>query len=126
MLQQTLILKSGPFVRECRGSGPEKQKPKYNPSRPVGRNWKVRKLHNEACDWSKNDHVTLWREITGTWTLTIIFQIYEQFYFCKSENSRLNILNTNCMENMAWVIKHSWYIFFHQQLKIKISHWNCM
>ncbi len=42
--------------------------------------------------------------------LTIIFQMYEQFYFCKSEISRLNILNTNCMENMAWVIKHTWYI----------------
>ena len=33
-------LKSGPFVRECRGSGPEKQQPKHNPCRPVGRNWK--------------------------------------------------------------------------------------
>ncbi len=30
----------GPFMRECRGSGPEKQQPKYNPCRPVGRNWK--------------------------------------------------------------------------------------
>ena len=28
----------------------------------------TRKLHNELCDWSKNDHVTLWRETTGTWT----------------------------------------------------------
>ncbi len=25
-------------------------------------------LHNELCDRSKNDYVTLWREITGTWT----------------------------------------------------------
>ncbi len=30
----------GPFVRERRGSGPEKQQPKHNPCRPVGRNWK--------------------------------------------------------------------------------------
>ncbi len=37
----------GPFVRECRGSGLEKQQPKHNPCRPVGRNW------NNACDWSK-------------------------------------------------------------------------
>ncbi len=34
--------KSGPFVRERRGSGHAKQKPKHNPCRPVGRNWKVR------------------------------------------------------------------------------------
>ena len=38
-LKQTL--KSGPFVRERRGSGPEKQQPKHNPCRPVGRNWKM-------------------------------------------------------------------------------------
>ncbi len=30
----------GPFMRERRGSGPEKQQPKHNPCRPVGRNWK--------------------------------------------------------------------------------------
>ncbi len=36
-LKQTL--KSGPFVRERRGSGPEKQQPKYNPCRPVRSNW---------------------------------------------------------------------------------------
>ena len=30
----------GPFTRECRGSGPEKQQSKHNPCRPVGRNWK--------------------------------------------------------------------------------------
>ncbi len=54
-----------------------------------------------------------WRERTSmSLEQSIIFQIYEQFYFCKSENSKLNILNTNSMENMAWVIKHSWYIFF--------------
>ncbi len=29
-------LKSGPFVRERRGSGPEKQQPKHNPCRPAG------------------------------------------------------------------------------------------
>ncbi len=34
-------LKSGLFVRERRGSGHAKQKPKHNPCRPVGRNWKV-------------------------------------------------------------------------------------
>ncbi len=33
-------LKSGPFVRERRGSSPEKKQPKHNPCRPVGRNWK--------------------------------------------------------------------------------------
>ena len=33
-------LKSGPFVRVRRGSGPEKQQPKHNPCRTVGRNWK--------------------------------------------------------------------------------------
>ncbi len=33
-------LKSGPFVRERRGSRPEKQQPKHNPCRLVGRNWK--------------------------------------------------------------------------------------
>ncbi len=35
-------LKSGPFVRERRGSGPAKQKPKHNPCRPVVRNWKTK------------------------------------------------------------------------------------
>ncbi len=30
----------GPFIREHRGSGPEKQKPKHNPCWPVGRDWK--------------------------------------------------------------------------------------
>ncbi len=51
----------GPFTRERRGSGPEKQQPKHNPCRPVGRNWKEPILLH-------NDHVTLWWEITGTWT----------------------------------------------------------
>ncbi len=36
-------LKSGPFVRERRRRGPAKQKPKHNPCRPVGRNWKIQK-----------------------------------------------------------------------------------
>ncbi len=30
----------GLFIRERRGSGPEKQQPKHNPCRPVGSNWK--------------------------------------------------------------------------------------
>ncbi len=30
----------GPFIRERRGSGPEKQQSKHNPCRPVGRNWR--------------------------------------------------------------------------------------
>ncbi len=30
----------GPFVMERRGSWPEKQQPKRNPCRPVGRNWR--------------------------------------------------------------------------------------
>ncbi len=30
----------GPFVRERRGSVPEKQQPKHNPCKPIGRNWK--------------------------------------------------------------------------------------
>ncbi len=30
----------GPFMREHRASGSEKQQPKHNPCRPVGRNWK--------------------------------------------------------------------------------------
>ncbi len=47
----------GPFMRERRGSGPEKQQPKDNPCRPVGRNWK-----SKLTTWS------LWRETTGTWT----------------------------------------------------------
>ncbi len=34
-------LKGGPYVRERQGSWPAKQKPKHNPCRPVGRNWKV-------------------------------------------------------------------------------------
>ena len=33
-------LKSGPYVRERRGSRPKKQQPKHNPCRPLGRNWK--------------------------------------------------------------------------------------
>ncbi len=32
--------KGGPIIRECRGSGPEKQKPKHNPCWPRGRNWR--------------------------------------------------------------------------------------
>ncbi len=43
----------GPFMRERRGSGPEKLQPKHNPCRPVGRNWK------EPILWSKPDHMTL-------------------------------------------------------------------
>ncbi len=35
--KQTLM--DGPFARERRGSGPEKQQPKHNPCRPVGSNW---------------------------------------------------------------------------------------
>ena len=30
----------GPFMKERRGRGPEKQQPKHNLCRPVGRNWK--------------------------------------------------------------------------------------
>ncbi len=59
-------------------------------------------------------------------TPTIIVQIDEQSFLKKVEISRLNSSNTNCMENIAWVIKDLWYIFFHQQLPIKISHWNCI
>ncbi len=40
----------GPFMRERRGSGPEKQQPKHNPCRPVGRNWK-----NQAPAYSVSD-----------------------------------------------------------------------
>ncbi len=46
------------YDRERRGSGPAKQKPKHNPCRPVGRNWKVPIM----TTWPS------WREITGTWT----------------------------------------------------------
>ncbi len=45
-------LKSGPFVREHRGSRPARQKPKHNPCRPVGRILKVPILI------SKTDHAT--------------------------------------------------------------------
>ncbi len=46
-------LKSGPCVRERRRSGPAKQKPKHNPCRPVGRNWKVQKW---SCDPVAGNH----------------------------------------------------------------------
>ena len=36
---------------------------------------------------------------------TIIFHIDEQFFEKNIEISRLNISNTNCMENVAWMIK---------------------
>ncbi len=36
----------GPFMREHRGSGPEKQQPKHNPCRPVGRNFYNYCIHN--------------------------------------------------------------------------------
>ena len=57
----------GPFMRERRGSGPEKQQPKHNPCRPEGRKWntngcsprRTENLRNTACDWSKPDHMTL-------------------------------------------------------------------
>ena len=32
----------GPFVRERRESGPEKQQPKHNPCRPVGKTYVTR------------------------------------------------------------------------------------
>ena len=49
-------------------------------------------------------------------TISIIFQMDEQFYEINIEISRLNILNTNCMENMAWMIRDLWYIFLRQML----------
>ncbi len=62
----------GPFIRERRKSGPEKQQPKHNPCWPVSFNAKVDlvDLCNNACDWS---NLTKWpwplpgaREKSGT------------------------------------------------------------
>ncbi len=38
-------------------------------------------------------------------------RLKDNFFSSKIEISRLNSSNTNCMENMAWVIKDLWYIF---------------
>ncbi len=46
--------------------------------------------------------------------------------FRKSEIYTLDFSNTNYMENTSRVIENLWYNSFHQQLSIKISHWNCM
>ena len=50
--------------------------------------------------------------VDSTMKFSIVFMIDEQFFLSKIEISRLNGLNTNCMENMAWVIKDLWYVFF--------------
>ncbi len=47
-----------------------------------------------------------WNRLSWDYScISIIFQIDEQFFRKKIEISRLNISNTNCMENMACVIK---------------------
>ncbi len=58
-------LKSRVFVWERRGSGPEKQKAKHNPCRPVGRNWKEPIF---IGSWFKLKTWPQWWEKTGTWT----------------------------------------------------------
>ncbi len=44
----------GPFMMERRGSGPEKQQPKHNPCRPVGRNWKEPILLAIGPNWPRD------------------------------------------------------------------------
>ncbi len=46
--------------------------------------------------------------------------------FRKCEILSLDFSYTNHMENTSRVIEGLWYYLFHQQLRIKISHWNCM
>ena len=46
--------------------------------------------------------------------------------FRKCEILSLDFSNTNHMEYASRVIEGLWYNLFHQQLQIKISHWNCM
>ncbi len=65
---QKRTLNSGPCVRERRGSGPAKQKPKHNPCRPVGRNWKVPR--DPVAGHLTPSDVTAWCRVTSRLTST--------------------------------------------------------